>query len=179
MHFFAQFCFFLKTVANQKPSSTASHPGGKSKCIWIESCHFEFGMQKWSTQVLLASHLCLSLIFLFPIFLPSGQVQGDGGDHDNAKRQESEFNKVGKLEFMTGDISLWNLHLLFSNHTHREIYWHHETLREEYIWSVLNGGKKAIPGIFVNTPFKSGKMAGTHVSGDEKLETTYFFILGE
>lgn len=63
----------------------------------------------------------------------------------------SEFNKVWEYKFMTDDISLWNQCLLFSNHTHREIYWSHKTLKAKYIWSILNR-KKMKSRAFLKTP---------------------------
>ena len=144
-------CFPFSKLLIQQPFSIGGATwGGKVCVVWTEDCCSEFCTPK-SSQTLLTSHLCPQLDFSC---FPSSCLQASTEKWSRAMTMpssNSEFNKVWEYKFMTDGISLWNQCLLFSNHTHREIYWSHKTLKAKYIWSILNR-KKMKSRAFLKTP---------------------------
>lgn len=70
-------CFSsLKLWFTQQRSSTRR---GEGACVQVEDGYFEFSTQSNPLKFFSRPIYVLSLIFLFPIFLPPGQVQKDGG----------------------------------------------------------------------------------------------------
>lgn len=93
---------FLKTVDSYNPSSTAGVTWERDRehtnrqlLLWILYA-------KVVSQVLLTSHLCLCLIFLFAVFLPPGQVRKDG---ETVAMPSSKSLSLTRLE----NLNLWQV----------------------------------------------------------------------